>query len=76
MSKMIAFICVIWISGNRAEGGITKCMFHQSSARYETTNECKDDIRYSRNLIRIRLRQEFQDKPEGLLIQITRTNGA
>jgi hypothetical protein len=76
MSKMIAFICVVWISGNRAEGGITKCMFHESSARYETTQECKNDIMYSRNLIRIRLRQEFQDRPEDFIIQVTCTGGA
>jgi hypothetical protein len=75
MSKMIVFLCVVWISGNRADGGVTKCMFHESQVKYNTIKECHADIPESKNLIRLKLRQDFGDRPEDIIIQITCTNG-
>ena len=69
MSKMIVYICVVWIAGSRHDGGITKCMWHQSQVKYQTVAECEADIKYSKKLLRLRIRQEFGNQPEDILIQ-------
>ena len=38
---MIVYICVVWIAGSRHDGGITKCMWHQSQVKYQTVAECE-----------------------------------
>ena len=48
MSKMIVYICVVWIAGSRHDGGITKCMWHESQVKYQTVAECEDDIKHSK----------------------------
>ena len=48
MSKMIVYICVVWIAGSRHDGGITRCMWHESQVKYQTVAECKADIEFNR----------------------------
>lgn len=69
MSKMIVYICVVWIAGSRHDGGITKCMWHQSQVKYQTVAECEADIKHSKKLLWLRIRQEFGNQPEDILIQ-------
>lgn len=69
MSKMIVYICVVWIAGSRHDGGITKCMWHQSQVKYQTVAECEADIKHSKKLLWLRIRQEFGNEPEDILIQ-------
>ena len=66
---MIVYICVVWIAGSRHDGGITKCMWHESQVKYQTVAECEDDIKHSKKLLRLRIRQEFGDRPESISIQ-------
>ena len=68
MSKMILYICVVWIAGSRHDGGITKCMWHESQVKYQTVAECEDDIKHSKKLLRLRIRQEFGNRPESISI--------
>jgi len=68
MSKMIVYICVVWIAGSRHDGGITRCMWHESQVKYQTVAECQADIKYSTDLLRLRIRQEFGDQPEQIII--------
>ena len=66
---MIVYICVVWIAGSRHDGGITKCMWHQSQVKYQTVAECEADIKHSKKLLWLRIRQEFGNQPEDILIQ-------
>ncbi len=69
MSKMIVYICVVWITGSQHSEGITRCLLHESQVKYETLADCKADREYSINLLRLRIRQEFGDVPEQIIIQ-------
>ena len=66
---MIVYICVVWITGSQHSDGITRCLLHESQVKYETLADCKADREYSINLLRLRIRQEFGDRPESISIQ-------
>ena len=68
MSKMIVYICVIWITGVEQKD-LTKCIWHTSQVKYETLDQCKADLKMSMELLRIRIRQEFGNKPKQIFIQ-------
>ena len=40
----------------------------ESQVKYQTVAECKADIEYSTDLLRLRIRQEFGDQPEQVII--------
>jgi len=69
MSKMIVYICVIWISATEHNEGITRCMWHESQVDYQNISECQDDLPYSIELLRLRIRQEFGTVPEKIFIE-------
>ena len=69
MSKMLLMICVIWVSGPRADGGLTNCLWHISAVKYETVAQCKSDIENSKRLVLARLRREFGNLPEEYNVQ-------
>jgi hypothetical protein len=69
MSKMIVYICVVWFEGATIDGGLSRCMWHESKVPYATLSECKADIDYSMDLLRLRIRQEFGDRPKGIIIE-------
>jgi|TARA_R100001082_G_scaffold73949_1_gene42630 hypothetical protein len=76
MSKMFLLICVVWISGPKADGGITKCMMHVSKVEYRTKVECKADLNNSKNLVMRRLEKEFGDAPDHYIVQASCLRGA
>jgi hypothetical protein len=47
MSKMIVYICVIWISATENNEGLTRCMWHESQVAYQNISECQDDLIHS-----------------------------
>ena len=69
MSKMIVYICVIWISATENSDGLTRCMWHESQVKYQSIEDCQDDLLYSMELLRIRIRQEFGGVPEKIFIE-------
>jgi hypothetical protein len=69
MSKMIVYICVIWISATENNEGLTRCMWHESQVAYQNISECQDDLIHSMELLRLRIRQEFGGVPEKIFIE-------
>ena len=65
---MIVYICVIWISATENSDGLTRCMWHESQVKYQSIEDCQDDMQFSMDLLRLRIRQEFGDQPEQVII--------
>ena len=68
MSKMIVYICVMWVIG-ADQKDLTKCIWHTSQVKYETLDQCKADLKMSIELLKIKIRQEFGNKPRQIFIQ-------
>lgn len=69
MSKMIVYICVIWISATENNEGLTQCIWHESQVKYNNILDCQNDLPHSMELLRLRIRQEFGGVPEKIFIE-------
>mgnify|MGYP003638345936 FL=1 len=45
MVSMVVLTCIIWIEGASYNGGENVCGFHESKIKYETIQDCKQNIK-------------------------------
>ena len=44
MFSMIVMTCIIWIEGNRYDGGEVQCGMHKAEVQYSSMYACKSNI--------------------------------
>ena len=75
MVEMLVAICIVWVEGDPAFGGETKCMFHKSQVEYVNMRQCKDDINKSEQLVIGAIFDHYGEEPIDHMVKASCFNG-